>query len=482
MFYRGFVRFLSLVAGTFYRRIEVVGLENVPPSGAVIFAGNHPNALIDGLLLASLADRSPIHFLGNAKLWGFPLLSGLLEALGAIPVLRREEHGGDADNRGAFARVDDILVGGGCVAIFPEGISHADSRLATLKTGTARMALHAAAHRDNDVAIVPFGLTYLYRDRFRSQVLLQFAAPIPMDDARIAAYQRDEVGTVRQLTAELGERITAVTLSAPDWATLRFIHAARRLYKPTSAKLTPASYVDLSRRFVERYALFAEKPDVQRLRVEVEAYQAELDGLGLKDHQLSHPVSASNAIRRIVWRTVLVVVLFPLALPGGIVLLPVAWLAATVGSRFSYDSDDIATLKVVTAVPVLLSTYALVAIPGWSRTRVGLGCRGTADYPGQFLRHAVCLGETGPTAHLDAQPASPGTLKRRHRRLGGEERRAGGCRADCCGSLRRPHHPADVRRRGLQQLGGGPVATRVNQGFVNAARRRDGGHVSPQGG
>ena len=369
MFYRGFVRFLSLVASTFYRRIEVVGLENVPLRGAVIFAGNHPNALIDGLLLVSQADRSPIHFLGNAKLWGFPVLSALLEALGAIPVLRREEHGGDADNRGAFARVDDILVGGGCVAIFPEGISHADSRLATLKTGTARMALHAAAHRDNDVVIVPFGLTYLDRDRFRSQVLLQFAAPIPMDDARLEAYRRYEVGTVRQLTAELGERITRVALSAPDWATLRFIHAARRLYKPTSARLTPASYVDLSRRFVERYALFAEKPDVQRLRVEVEAYQAELDGLGLKDHQLSHPVSAGNAIRRIVWRTALVVVLFPLALPGAIVLLPVAWLAATVGSRFSYDSDDIATLKVVTAVPVLLSTYALVAI----MAGVGLG-------------------------------------------------------------------------------------------------------------
>ncbi|MYJ73845.1 MAG: hypothetical protein F4089_01585 [Gammaproteobacteria bacterium] len=304
----------------------------------------------------------PIHFLGNAKLWGFPVLSALLEALGAIPVLRPEEHGPDADNRGAFARVDDILIGGGCVGIFPEGISHADSRLATLKTGTARMALHAAAHRDNDVSIVPFGLTYLDRDRFRSQVLLQFATPIPMDDARLEAYQRDEVGTVRQLTAELGERITRVTLSAPDWATLRFVHAARRLYKPTSAKLTPASYVDLSRRFAERYALFAEEPDVERLRIEIEAYQAELDGLGLKDHQLSHPVSASNAIRRIVWRTVLVIVLFPLALPGAIVLLPVAWLATTVGSRVSDDIDDIATLKLVTAVPVLLSTYALVAI------------------------------------------------------------------------------------------------------------------------
>ena len=362
MLYRGLVRFLSLVASTFYRRIEVLGLENVPPRGAVIFAGNHPNALIDGLLLISLAERSPIHFLGNAKLWRFPILSRLLEALGAIPVLRREEHGPDADNQGAFERVDDVLAGGGCVAIFPEGISHTDSRLATLKTGTARMALQAAAHRDTDVAIVPFGLTYLDRHRFRSQVLLHFAAPLPMDEARLKAYESDEVETVRQLTAELAERISRVTLSAPDWSTLRFIHAARRLYKPISAKLTPASYVDLSRRFVERYALFADEPDIQRLRIEIEAYQAQLDVLGLKDYQLSHLVSASTAMRRIVGRTTLAIALLPLALPGAIVLLPAAWLAATVGSRFSYDIDDIATLKLVTAVPVLLLAYALVTV------------------------------------------------------------------------------------------------------------------------
>ena len=362
MFYRGFVRFLSLVASTFYRRIEVLGAENVPADGAVIFAGNHPNALIDGLLLISLAHRSPIHFLGNAKLWGFPILSRLLEALGAIPVLRREEHGADADNRGAFERVDDVLAGGGCVAIFPEGISHTDSQLATLKTGTARMALHAAAHRDTDVAIVPFGLTYLDRHRFRSQVLLHFAAPIPMDKARLEAYGSDEVGAVRQLTAELGEGISRVTLTAPDWSTLRFIHAARRLYKPISARLTPASYVDLSRRFVERYALFAHEPDVQRLRNKIEAYQDQLDVLGLKDYQLSHPVGARIAMKRIAWRTTLAIVLFPLALPGAIILLPAGWLAATVGSRFSYDMDDIATLELVTVVPVLLSTYALVMI------------------------------------------------------------------------------------------------------------------------
>ena len=362
MLYRALVRFLGLVARTFYRRIEVVGLEHVPARGGVIFAGNHPNALIDGLVLISQAGRAPVHFLGNAKLWRIPLLARLLDMLGAVPVLRREEHGRDADNRGAFARVEEILTRGGCVAIFPEGISHTDSHLTTLKTGTARMALDAAARREAEVTIIPFGLTYLSRHRFRSQALVHFAAPMPIDEQRLAAYQRDEAGTVRQLTEELRERLGGVTLNAPDWATLRFIHAARRLYKPVSAQLTPATYVDLSRRFVERYTRFAGEPDIQRLRSEIEAYQAQLDMLGLKDHQISHPVSAGMAMKRIVWRSALVIVLLPLALPGAIVVLPAAWLAATVGTRFSYDVDDIATLKVTTAVPVLLSAYALLSL------------------------------------------------------------------------------------------------------------------------
>ena len=362
MLYRSLVRFMSLVARTFYRRIEVVGLENVPANGAVILAGNHPNALIDGLLLMCHAGRTPVHFLGNAKLWRIPLLARLLDALGAVPVMRREDHGANADNRQAFDRVDDVLARGGCVAIFPEGISHTDSQLSRLKTGTARMALRAAARREAEVAIVPFGLTYLERHRFRSQVLLHFGAPMHVDESRLAAYRNDKVGAVRQLTADLRERLSRVTLNAPDWATLRFIHAARRLYKPSSSTLTPSIYVELSRRFVEHYTQFAGESDIQRLRAGIEAYQTRLELLGLKDPQLARPVRASIAMTRIIWRSALVILLLPFALPGAIVVLPIAWLATTVSSWYSYDVDDIATLKVTTAVPILLAAYTLVTI------------------------------------------------------------------------------------------------------------------------
>lgn len=362
MLYRAFVRFLTLVARTFYQRIEVVGLENVPARGAVILAGNHPNALIDGLLLMCHAGRTPVHFLGNAKLWKIPLLARLLDVLGSVPVVRREEYGPDADNRDAFERVDEILARGGCVAIFPEGISHTESQISTLKTGAARMALRAAECRETGVSIVPFGLTYLDRHRFRSQVLLHFGTRMPIDEDGLAAYRHDEAQSVRRLTEELRKRLARITLNAPDRATLRFIHAARRLYKPVSAKLTPASYVELSRRFVNRYMRIADEPDIQRLRDDVETYQSRLELLGLKDHQLRHPVSARNAMTRIVRRMALVVVLLPLALPGAIIVLPAVWLAAAVSSWFSYDVDDVATLKVATAVPVLLAICALLTV------------------------------------------------------------------------------------------------------------------------
>ena len=51
MFHRLIISLIRIVANTFFRRIDVVGLENIPAEGPVIFAGNHPNALMDGWLL-----------------------------------------------------------------------------------------------------------------------------------------------------------------------------------------------------------------------------------------------------------------------------------------------------------------------------------------------------------------------------------------------------------------------------------------------
>ena len=68
------ITLVRVITNTFFRRIDVAGIENVPAKGPVIFAGNHPNALMDGFLLTAKCGRWPLHFMANAKLWQYPIL------------------------------------------------------------------------------------------------------------------------------------------------------------------------------------------------------------------------------------------------------------------------------------------------------------------------------------------------------------------------------------------------------------------------
>ncbi|MDX2427571.1 MAG: lysophospholipid acyltransferase family protein [Xanthomonadales bacterium] len=361
MIHRIFIALAQMIANTFFRRIDVVGIENVPLEGPLIFAGNHPNALMDGFLLNAKCGRWPLHFMASDKLWKYKLLGKILDATGTVPVSRRDDHAGKVDNRDAFDRLYAVLESGNCMGIFPEGISHVESQLTLLKTGTARIALSVTARGKTVVKIIPCGLNYIHRHRFRSQVLIEFGEPIVITDAWVKDYQRDEQETVRRLTDQLARSLTGVTLNAPDWRTLRFIQTARRLYKPATAELSPGQYIELSRRFIDGYLLADNDPELMKLRNAIENYQSRLDLLGLKDYQLRQPLNTGRALRKLLSRSLKLLVLLPLAIPGAVLHLPVGWVAATVGEHFSYEQDDIATLKVFATILLLPVLYLFTA-------------------------------------------------------------------------------------------------------------------------
>ncbi|MCH9005938.1 MAG: 1-acyl-sn-glycerol-3-phosphate acyltransferase [Proteobacteria bacterium] len=361
MVQRIFISLMHVITNTFFRRIDVVGDENIPTEGPVIFAGNHPNALMDGWLLTARCGRWPLHFMVNAKLWEYRILGRMLDAMGAVPVYRREEHEGDVDNSKAFDKLYEVIESGNCMGIFPEGVSHTESQLTKLKTGTARIALSVAARGNVKVTIIPCGLNYIHRDRFRSQVLIEFGEPIVIDGEWLAKFEADERAAVLDLTEHLAQALIAVTLNAPDWSTLRFIQAARRLYKPATANLSPGVYIELNRRFVETYLRVADEPGMSAFRHEVDEYQSRLDVLGLKDYQLRKKVSIGKAFRRLMMRSLMIMLLLPVAIPAVILHLPVGWIAAVVGDKFSYETDDIATLKVFATVTILPLLYIVAA-------------------------------------------------------------------------------------------------------------------------
>ena len=361
MMQRLIISLMHVITNSFFRRIDVVGEEHIPATGPVIFAGNHPNALMDGWLLTARCGRWPIHFMANAKLWKYKLLGRVLDATGAVPVYRREEHDGDVDNSAAFDKLFEVIEAGHSMGVFPEGVSHTESQLSKLKTGTARIALSVAARGKVAVTIIPCGLNYIHRHRFRSQVSIEFGEPIVVDSSWRDRFAADERECVRELTDQLAAALASVTVNAPDWSTLRFIQAARRLYKPSTAKLTPSQYMELNRRFVATYVKYGNEPDMLAFRDDVENYQSRLEVLGLKDHQLRKRVSVAQAFRRLAARSLMLMLLLPVAIPGALLHLPVAWIAAVVGERFSYEQDDVATLKVFASITLLPLLYLVAA-------------------------------------------------------------------------------------------------------------------------
>ena len=74
----------------FYRRWEVVGLENVPENGPCLVVSNHNNALVDPIVVGAVLPRK-IRYLAKASLWKKPVVSTLLDLTEGIPVVRPQD-------------------------------------------------------------------------------------------------------------------------------------------------------------------------------------------------------------------------------------------------------------------------------------------------------------------------------------------------------------------------------------------------------
>src|SRR5262245_1994867 len=140
-----FYGFLRLVARFWlwflFRDITARHGERVPPSGPVLLCVNHPNNLIDSLLVGAVLPRK-VHHLATASLFRNPALAAFLRRAGAIPVHRRQDGPEGADrNIDTFVACRQALEAGHLLAIYPEGTTHAEARVQRIKTGAARIAL-----------------------------------------------------------------------------------------------------------------------------------------------------------------------------------------------------------------------------------------------------------------------------------------------------------------------------------------------------
>jgi len=129
-------------------KIEMTGLENIPPGRSCIFMSNHVSNLDPPVVLPLLPGRSSV--LLKKELMNIPILGKAMRLAKFVPVERG--HRRDAAQASVEAAAD-ALRSGLHILVYPEGTRSRDGRLSTFKKGPFFLA------KETQAPIVPIALS-----------------------------------------------------------------------------------------------------------------------------------------------------------------------------------------------------------------------------------------------------------------------------------------------------------------------------------
>ncbi|MBO4742363.1 MAG: 1-acyl-sn-glycerol-3-phosphate acyltransferase [Bacteroidales bacterium] len=197
-----------------YRKIVTEG--SLPTDGgAVIYAPNHTNTLMDALLV--LQERKEgTAFGARADVFRKPKIANFLRRLKIVPLARRDRDRPDelARNKPVMEYIDRILEHDLPFCIFSEGRHRTMHSLLPIRRGIAHIAFVSAAQRPT--RIVPIGLDYSDWFHYRSCVRIKIGEPLDVN-----AFLKEHEGCSdgerdAALQQELYKRISSLIFFIPD--------------------------------------------------------------------------------------------------------------------------------------------------------------------------------------------------------------------------------------------------------------------------
>ena len=126
-----------------YRTIKYVGRERIPQDGAVIYAPNHTNALMDAMVILAM-DRKPKVFVARADIFRNPKIAKILTFLKILPIMRMRDGMDEVrKNNETIEKAVDVLRDRVPFCIFPEGTHQTKYSSLPLSKGIFRIAFQA---------------------------------------------------------------------------------------------------------------------------------------------------------------------------------------------------------------------------------------------------------------------------------------------------------------------------------------------------
>lgn len=365
----------------YYREIEVDGRDEVPERAPVLVVANHPNALVDVLVLGTVMRR-PLTLTAKATLFAHPLLRWIMERLHVVPLRRASDEQLPDDaaapdvrrNVRAFDAIVAALAARQVVLIFPEGRSHHEPSLAPLRTGAARIALQARGDGVRGLQLVPVGIVFERKWEPRSRVAVRFGTAIDLD-----AWHAPAVAAAEALTDEIDVRLRALTLNYESVDAERQVaalaHAIAPLLasspRPVRARDVPFALQARVARRIEALRRGGGTRDqelarrVETFLARVVSFRLELREAGVSVADIGITTRRRAAARFVLREGALVVALAPLAIWGWVNHWIPLRLARAIAARQSTGPEDPAMYTIAVGTGLVLAFYALQTAIVW---------------------------------------------------------------------------------------------------------------------
>ena len=209
-----FIRYYIKFGIFFYtKKIKVVGKKNIPKKGAVLFAVNHPNGLLDPLLVTTNAPRNT-HYLVRAAVFKKPLIKKFLATLNLMPIYRIRDGVKElSKNTEVFNDCFKILKNEDALMIFPEGSHNKRRTVRNLSKGFTRIVFGAFdTYPELKITVIPVGITYQQASKFPSKVAIHFGKPILANEY----YNSEELNnSINTLKEEISNQLKELSVHIP---------------------------------------------------------------------------------------------------------------------------------------------------------------------------------------------------------------------------------------------------------------------------
>jgi len=207
---------LKSVAGfwhnnVFYRKVIVLGRENIKPDDHLIFAPNHQNALMDALAVL-FTNKGQNVFLARADIFKKRTIAAILYFLKILPVYRiRDGFSSLKGNDEIFIKTIDVLKNKNGLVILPEGDHAGFRRLRQLKKGICRVAFQSAEATgfNLNIKITPVGIEFSNYSRYRQVLTVAYGKPIVVSEF-FELYKVSPERALNELRSKLSDEMKGV--------------------------------------------------------------------------------------------------------------------------------------------------------------------------------------------------------------------------------------------------------------------------------